>query len=474
MMTTTDATGRAKTGNSTRIILVLAIAAFFAVATHQHLFSVNSQYYYTWTWKWINPRIVYPVLLALAIPFFVGMAIYQRQPKRLGLALALILVAKFVMMLGAAAVQDDPPSLHRIVEVTRSRWTTGYFDEAATLQKHNLTIRELLTRYPTLLGHFYLHERQKPPGPLLFETAIVRIIGATDAGAMASGILIGILATLAVLAVYGFIAFFTGNRDAAFFGASYFTLCPAPILFFPQFDQCYAILTFFIPVLWALCLERNRFRYSAALGFMYAVASFITYASGALAIFLMGYGLLKYLTDSRCGLSRILAHFAISVAVFAASYLLLWAVTGFNPIATFRACVDQEHLIAVILVNVYHYHHHGLPGTILTDLYDFALGSGWISFVLAAFYFKPAAKGKSAAEIRIAPLCVAQFVVVALIGLLPTETARIWMFMLPMLMLPIGLELARWGPGQRLAVYVALLVLLVLMCQSMEFIGGAM
>jgi hypothetical protein len=37
-------------------------------------------------------------------------------------------------------------------------------------------------------------------------------------------------------------------------------------------------------------------------------------------------------------------------------------------------------------------------------------------------------------------------------------------------MLPVGLELANWRPGARLAVYAALLILTAEMCQSMQFI----
>lgn len=46
--------------------------------------------------------------------------------------------------------------------------------------------------------------------------------------------------------------------------------------------------------------------------------------------------------------------------------------------------------------------------------------------------------------------------------------------MYPMLMLPIGLELSRWPPAARLAVYIALLLLSILMCQSMQFMSAAM
>jgi hypothetical protein len=43
-----------------------------------------------------------------------------------------------------------------------------------------------------------------------------------------------------------------------------------------------------------------------------------------------------------------------------------------------------------------------------------------------------------------------------------------------MLMLPIGLELARWRSAARIAVYAALFLVAAAMCQSMEFMSSAM
>jgi len=457
--------------NPLRAVFVLVVAAFFGIATFEHLFSVNSHYYFTWIWQWIPSQIVYPILLPLAIPFFIGQMLYLRRPSRLRTALVAIMIFRFALMLGAAAVQKTPPSLARIPEVIRSTLSTGYFAQAAKLIDEGVTVRQYLSRYPTLLGHFYLHARQKPPGLVLIEMGMIHLFGPGEGGAMASGLLIGVGATFAILATYAFIAYFTGNRDAAFFGASYFALCPSPILFFPQFDQCYPIFTVCITVLWAMALKHNQARYSAGLGFAYAIVSTITYASGVLPIFLGGFALLQCLTDRRCGLSRIFRHFLISLAAFVGCEFAFWALVGFNPIATFRACVEQERFIAKFLIDVYHFHHHGLPGTIPTDLYDFALGSGWISFVLVVFYFKSAVKEGLTSEVRIALVCVAQFVLLAISGLLATETARIWIFLMPMLMTPIGLELAKWEPRARMVVYFALLLLTAAMCQSMQFIS---
>ena len=90
MTTTDDAMSGKAGGNSFCVILVLAIAAFFLIAVHQHLFNVNSHYYYTWKWQWIPSNTVYPLLIPLAIPFFLGQMVYLRRPQLVWLALAAV------------------------------------------------------------------------------------------------------------------------------------------------------------------------------------------------------------------------------------------------------------------------------------------------------------------------------------------------------------------------------------------------
>jgi hypothetical protein len=182
---------------------------------------------------------------------------------------------------------------------------------------------------------------------------------------------------------------------------------------------------------------------------------------------------LFYLADAQCTFGRILRHFVISVGSFAAFFVVLWMATGFNPVTTLAACAHQVNVIWHILNTVYGMPQHHLPGTIPADLYDFALGSGWISYALVCFYLVTPAKDASRQNYRITVLCVAQFVIIALIGLLQTEASRVWLFLFPMLMLPIGLELASWRRWQRTALYAALLILTITMCQSMQFMGTA-
>jgi hypothetical protein len=101
---------------------------------------------------------------------------------------------------------------------------------------------------------------------------------------------------------------------------------------------------------------------------------------------------------------------------------------------------------------------------------DFVLGAGWIALPLAAYALGRAVRGTSRHLLTVVLLCLAQPVVVALLGLIPTETARVWLFMLPLLMVPVGLTLARWNAAPRAAAYLCLWLILVATCQHMSFV----
>ena len=114
------------------------------------------------------------------------------------------------------------------------------------------------------------------------------------------------------------------------------------------------------------------------------------------------------------------------------------------------------------------------PATIPFDLLDFALGTGWLSFFLVGFWFSRRWNEDPvwlSLDWRVVAGLV-QIGVVAVWGLIPVETARVWLFMMPLLMLPVGIELAQWAARARGAVYFALWVLTVLVGQNMVFLGA--
>jgi hypothetical protein len=455
---------------SRRLVILLAIAAFFFICVLFHLLPVNSEYYYTWNWKWSPTQVVYPIMLLLAIPFFAALLIYPRHPR---LALALIAISAFALMIGGALSQKDPPSFSRITDVIVSRWSTGYFATAVKFVHKQMPIRELLRQYPTLLDDFYLHPRQKPPGLLLSEIAIVHLFGDGNSAAMISGLLIGVISSLSVVSTYFFIAVHTENRNAAFFGAAAFALFPSFLLFFPDSDPIFPNFTCWLAILWALALKRNNWLYAAGFGLLYAIAFFFTHLVGVLAIFFLGYTLVRSRIDPNFRWPPAFKYLGISLVFLIIPYLILWLITGFDPIATLIACARQNALLWSKLIKYEHWPVHSLPWTFFTDLYGFALGSAWISFLLVIYYFRSAIKTAFTPEAQVTLACVSQFLFIAIFGILQTESARIWIFMYPMLALPIGLELATWPPKHRLAVYAAFLLVMTAMCQSMEFVTSA-
>jgi hypothetical protein len=109
------------------------------------------------------------------------------------------------------------------------------------------------------------------------------------------------------------------------------------------------------------------------------------------------------------------------------------------------------------------------PNTILFDQYDFALATGWVSVLILCFALHGLWKHKHPALAWVI-LGLVQIEVVAFASLMPGETARLWTFLLPLLLLPIGWELARWDLGAKLAVMLTMWLVLTVMTGRMQFV----
>jgi hypothetical protein len=448
-----------------RALPVLLVAAFILFALCTHRFGLNDEKYFRWSWRSDIPPIpLYPCAIGCAVPFFLAHWLFRRRPSP-WLPILLVMSSMLALMLTCTLLQPrraQGPG-NRITDIVLNPTDTGYFTDAERLGD----TRGWLGHYPQVQTHLTPpHVELKPPGPLLFDFALVHIFGRSISTAQLSAILIGFMATLCIPATYFFIRHFTADPRAAFFGASFLALCPS-LLFFPQFDQCYPLLTVGVCLLWSRALRSDRIAYAIVCGAVGAMTTFITYLPIVLIFFLAGLAVMN-LRPSRKG--RIFTHLAAAAGGYIAFYLLLWLITGFNPVATFREAIELQHKTLANWHNSVGFPDRRLPGTIPWDLYSFAIGTGWISFLLVLFFFLfPKKNGPSPHVVRIALLCIGQLLFVAAAGLIQSETARVWIFMQPMLMLPIGLELARWPAGFRLTVYAALLLITAAVCQNMVF-----
>jgi len=460
-----------RSGLGARVAILAGVAIFMAWAVCGHRLGLNDEKYLYRDWRRLPTFPLYWQTAVVAIPFFLGQWLFHRRPQVVYIALALVSFSTLCLMVAYTTVQQHRPNSDRIEDLVTSRTANGFFEEAARLDVSGLGPRWWLATYPQRLPGLVGHAKSKPPGPILFNYLVVRFFGDGRPAAEVVGLFMAVLAASAVPATYVFIKYFSGSPGGAFYGASFIALSPSLVLFYPQLDQFYPVFTAGLTILWAEALRKDRFRYAAAHGVLFGVTCFFSYLPCVLGLFLIGYALLRWFDRPAMSAGRILAHAAVAIGSFTAFYLILWLTTGFNPIATLRACLPQWSLFNQWLA-VSGFPPRRLPGTIPWDLYGFAMGSGWIGFLLAAYYFGGLIFTRSAVtpQARIAGLCVAQFVLEAMTGLIQGETERLWIFMMPMLMLPIGLELKNWSVAARMIAFGALLLLTTVICQNIVFL----
>ena len=432
-----------------------------AVALALHVEPLNGPWYWQWPWRRIDALRIVPAMALAALPFFAAQWLRARGTLGDGGALALVALSTFLLEGVAIAIQGPGFELGRIVFAVQHPVITSYFTDAMALDG----VAASLARYPELMGELHLHSINKPPGPVLYYKGWLALLTPFRA-ALLGGLAIGVLAAAAVPATFALARRLGAGREAAFAAASYLALCPGLVLFFPEFDQAYPLLTCGLVGSLSLALDTGRARWALALGGLLFVAAFFSFGLGVLGVFMAGQvGVWLWRNKGRDRV-RVARPLLLAGLCLAALYGALYLATGYDPMATFDAAVANQARHSLTLGRPW-------PATVVFDLWDFALGTGWMSFLLVGFWL--ARRRGARPRLETDPmvwLVVAQVAVVAVGGLIPVETARVWLFLVPLWVLPVGLELARFRPAARLSVFVALWVLLVLVGQNLVFLGA--
>jgi hypothetical protein len=431
-----------------------------------HFSYVNGPHYWQWPWRRIDPIHIYPVLAAAAIPFFAAQWVQRRGRWPVAVPLGLIMLSMFALQIGALAVQTSPISLERLAARVLDEDITGYYHDARSITE----LGPWLADYPQGMPERHLHSINKPPGPILFYLPFISWAGSDDSAAHAGGLVIGLLATIALPMTYLLIPAVSGDRRAAFRGAGYLALCPSLVLFLPEFDQVYAAIATALVLFWMLALKRNDWRCALGFGAVLSLLTFFSFHLLAIGVFPALYSIWFLVQRPGVNVLTILRHALVGLAVPAVFYAILWLTTGYDPLGTFRTALDTTAALNAILKRPY-------PWTILFDLTDFALGTAWISFLLVAFLVlrwcsardgDQESAGASSLQ-WVSLFAIATPVTVAVTGLIRAETARTWIFMMPLVMIPVGIELSRWSFRSCLVVYFCLWLLTVAICQNMAF-----
>jgi hypothetical protein len=281
------------------------------------------------------------------------------------------------------------------------------------------------------------------------------------AGAYAGGSALLALAAAGVPAIYAFARLWTSDPLDRLYAAALYSLLPGLLLICPEFDQVYPLFAMGIVGAWVLSMDGHR-RAAPALGAVLFVAHLFAYNLLTIGAFLALHAgaLLWRRPDRRATLRRILATSAVALVVWAGLLLLLHLATGYRPIASFASALDTQARVAG---------SHGRPwlACVLFDPYDFALGAGIMAVPLALIFAYRALRraGPLTRAEGLTLLGLATIAVVDVSGLLRAETARVWLFLQPFLVIPAALVLTRWRTSDR-AVFFALQWLIVVVLKA--------
>src|SRR5207249_4300743 len=123
----------------------------------------------------------------------------------------------------------------------------------------------------------------------------------------------------------------------------------------------YPIVTCALIITWWKALSGNNLRWAAVFGLTLALACLIVYHFLVLGAFLAALSVAHLIASPRKRAVEIAQCVVIAIASLIASYLFLYVLTGFNPIATFVEALrnQREHLQHL---------HRPYPKTIWDDL----------------------------------------------------------------------------------------------------------
>jgi hypothetical protein len=424
-------------GSAQRLALTVAIAIVFAILVFGHVRYVNGPDYWQWAWQRRGDFLLAAIVLAVAaVPAFIGNVLRN---------VALIAVSVIALQFAANAIQVPIRGVERINSVAHDQLTTSYFTVAESIVKANGI--DWLGQYDQLLRLAPQHATTKPPGPVALYVTLIRVFGPQRAP-LAIAIAISLLSACAVIAAWWATKTIAGD-DAGLIAATLLALSPSMTLFFLYLDPIYPIFSCALLGTWYLTLERESRGAAVIFGLLLFLTTMTGYTLLVVGVALGGMTLTRLRRRSTYALA------AIAIGVTIVAHALFALVTGFNPTSAFRTAMAMQAYQLPLL-------HRPWPKSIPFDILDFLLGCGWAPIV-------PAILGlKQRRSITIA--CFATPFVVALTGLIQTETARVWIFLLPLLFLPAALEMQTWMRRQRIAVYAAQLIVLIALYTNMVFI----
>ena len=447
-----------------RTSAVLLIATgLLLVLLYLHTPGPNGPWYWKWHWRRLEFASAAGSLLLGASPVVVGMALCWRGANS-AIALTLISIAAVSLKLAVGFTLSKGVNFDFPVLIVTDAHATGYFTDAGALAAED----GVLAVYHQISPMFQVHSQSKPPGPILYHMFWIRWFGFTSEAAIAAALGQALLSALSVIATWGLGRTMGLNTSAAVTAAGLLSIFPGFALFWPMFDPFYPTLACSLIALWMIAMRPRRVFAAIGLGATLFAATLITYnvlVIGAFMVLSVGTVPASARSHSRFSerLRRAIVASVIALTSMVTFYAFLYALTGFDPIQAFsQALANQRTLLTRYAAD------RPYPATAIFDLTDFFLGLGWI----APIYLATAVRLLNR---PLAFLTACQILCVAASSLLPGETARVWIFMMPLVAILTAESMSKRSRHLQWIILICTIIMTIAVHQNMHFLlpGGA-
>jgi len=443
-------------------LCVLAVGVAFSFGVLYRLGHLNGLAHSYWEWPWRNLGNLRSVQALLLPGLLIGFVI-RRMDKKLSrpwLWVGLLALSNLLLQMAGMAI--EPEGFDRIERIISSAQATGYYSDAVEIHGLHAWMSNYHT-ISTLRAHSAIH----PAGPTLFFYLFVKLLGASRA-AFVSGVAIGLIASAGIFVIYRFAGLWTEEPRVRLLACALYALLPGLTVFLPELDQVYPLLSVLLILHWVTALDRVSSKHGLLFGAILFLATFFAYNLLAIGAFLVLYAL--YWLSQRKWNSKAWTQMfhtaAIALGTFAILYLMLWIATGYRPLASFATALrTQAYISQQVLKRPY-------GPFLLINLYDFALSGGVISLLIVLCYCRNLLSEFNAArrEVAFTFLGLAAIIAIDLSGLFPGETARTWLFLQPLLVVPPALAISGLGRSWTLVIFGLQWWILVCIKSKMTFI----
>ncbi|WP_420631973.1 hypothetical protein [Candidatus Leptofilum sp.] len=425
-----------------------------------------------WHWPYqLRPFSRWWLVILAGAAFLAVLGWWLRQEKVARWQTAITLILLFASCLGmqwGLLYADRAQPLAELVDRTLAVKTNGYYWTAANLDDVNSTLQN----YPAAMPQFESdHARTHPPGLVLLNWFTIQLLQSTPELAQELGQRIypqrctdlwlleqppAIVATLGIWAILPMIlaastifpTYFVAKNLTANPRAAKLTVViaaiPALLIFAPLSDQLFALLTVLIVGTFLLGWQRQSGVWLFVSGLLLSFTTFLSIGNGTLVGVLGIYAVIT-LWQTQWSIRQ---H-VLPLAVFGLGTILVWLIFWLGWQAPPWEIVQvglAQHYELVTAKRSY--------GTwLLFNLVDVLIFTGLP--IIAAFLSTLIVATRNFRRRQLTPmqaLAVSTAVLLLILNLSGStrgEVGRIWLFLMPLLLIPSATWLAKWLPNWR-------------------------